>query len=82
MCYLNCAAMSGTLQQRTHPEASFIPEIRAAYKEAETVKEKPTCIVAETYMGHPISFMNDDYRWHGKPPNKEQAEKALAELEN
>ena len=39
-----------------------------------------TCIVAETYMGHPISFMNDDYRWHGKPPNKEQAEKALAEL--
>jgi transketolase len=64
-----------------HINGHSIPEIRAAYAEANSIKEKPTCIVAETYMGHPISFMNDDYRWHGKPPNKEQAEKALAELE-
>ena len=57
-----------------------ISEIRAAFKEAAATKGKPTCIIAQTYMGHPISFMNDDYRWHGKPPNPEQAEKALAEL--
>ncbi len=65
-----------------HINGHSISEIRAAYAEAAMTKEKPTCIVAETYMGHPISFMNDDYRWHGKPPNKEQAELALAELEN
>jgi transketolase len=57
-----------------------IPEIRNAFAEAAATKGRPTCIIAETYMGHPISFMNDDYRWHGKPPNKEQAEQALAEL--
>ncbi|MEI8135611.1 MAG: transketolase [bacterium] len=65
-----------------HINGHSISEIRNAYKEAATVKEKPTCIIAETYMGHPISFMNDDYRWHGKPPNKDQAVLALAELAN
>ena len=37
-------------------------------------------ILAHTVMGKGISFMEDDYRWHGVPPNAEQAEKALAEL--
>lgn len=57
-----------------------INALRQAFAEAKATKGKPTCIVAETYMGHPVSFMNDDYRWHGKPPNKEQAEIALNEL--
>jgi transketolase len=57
-----------------------IPAIRQAFAEAKTVTGKPTCIIANTYMGHPISFMNDDYRWHGKPPNAEQAAQALQEL--
>ena len=41
---------------------------------------KPTVIIAKTYMGKDVSFMHDDYRWHGNPPNEEQAEKALKEL--
>ncbi len=41
---------------------------------------KPTCIVAKTFMGKGVSFMHDKYEWHGKPPNKEQAEQALQEL--
>jgi transketolase len=41
---------------------------------------KPTCIVAKTFMGKGVSFMHDKYEWHGKPPNKEQAEQALREL--
>lgn len=57
-----------------------IAEIRKAISEAKQTKGQPTCIVAQTFMGHPISFMNDDYRWHGKPPNAEQALQALAEL--
>ncbi len=52
----------------------------AAFDEAKTVKGKPTCIIAKTYMGHGVSFMNDDFNWHGKPPSPEEAEKALAEL--
>lgn len=40
----------------------------------------PTAIIAKTYMGKGVSFMEDDYGWHGKPPNREQADVALAEL--
>src|SRR5579883_322158 len=57
-----------------------ISELRAAFKEAQSIKGRPTCIVAETFMGHGVSFMEDDYRWHGKPPTSEQAEQALSEL--
>jgi len=41
---------------------------------------KPTAIVARTYMGHGVGFMNDKFEWHGKPPSKDQAVEALAEL--
>lgn len=41
---------------------------------------RPTAIIAKTYMGHGVSFMNDKFEWHGKPPSKEQAEAALEEL--
>lgn len=41
---------------------------------------KPTAIVAKTYMGHGVSFMNDKFEWHGKPPSWEQAKIALDEL--
>jgi transketolase len=41
---------------------------------------KPTVIIAKTFMGKGVSFMEDDYNWHGNPPNSEQAVKALGEL--
>lgn len=41
---------------------------------------KPTCIIAKSIMGKGVSFMHDDYKWHGNPPNLEQAKKALEEL--
>jgi len=47
---------------------------------AKNVKGKPTVIIAHTKMGHGVSFMEDDYRWHGMPPNEEQGKKALTEL--
>ncbi|MFN5875460.1 MAG: transketolase [Ignavibacteria bacterium] len=43
---------------------------------------KPTAIIAKTYMGHGVSFMNDKFEWHGKPPTKDQAIAALEELAN
>ncbi|MBP9715215.1 MAG: transketolase [Candidatus Pacebacteria bacterium] len=51
-----------------------------AVEEAHAVFEKPTVIIAHTIPGKGVSFMERDYKWHGKPPNKEEAEKALAEL--
>jgi len=41
---------------------------------------KPTAIIAKTIMGKGVSFMEDRYEWHGKPPTWEQARIALAEL--
>ncbi len=51
-----------------------------AVEKAKTVLDKPTIIIAKTIPGKGVSFMENDYHWHGKPPNKEEAEKALAEL--
>lgn len=41
---------------------------------------KPFCIIAKTFMGNGVSFMHDNYKWHGNPPNEEQAANALNEL--
>ena len=58
-------------------------DFRALYEaieEAQAIDEKPTVIIAHTIPGKGVSFMERDYKWHGKAPKKEEAEKALAEL--
>lgn len=52
-----------------------------AVKSAREVKGRPTCIIAHTIPGKNVSFMENDYQWHGKAPNKEEAAKATAELQ-
>ncbi|MFZ4591915.1 MAG: transketolase [Ignavibacteria bacterium] len=47
---------------------------------AKNFKGKPVVIIANTKMGRGVSFMEDDYRWHGMPPNEEQGKIALTEL--
>lgn len=47
---------------------------------ARAVHEKPSIIIANTIPGKGVSFMENDYKWHGKPPNNEEAEAALKEL--
>lgn len=44
------------------------------------VVEKPVMIIAHTIPGKGVDFMEYDFRWHGMPPNHEQAKKALHEL--
>jgi transketolase len=41
---------------------------------------KPTVIIAKTVPGQGVSFMENDYTWHGKSLSAEDAKKALAEL--
>lgn len=55
-------------------------EIIDAFHEAKAVFEKPTVIIAHTIPGKGVSFMENKFEWHGKPPNKEEAKLALAEL--
>jgi transketolase len=37
-------------------------------------------IIANTIPGMGVSFMKNDFLWHGKSPNPEEAKQALAEL--
>ncbi len=55
-------------------------QIIDAVNEAKVIHEKPTVIIAHTIPGKGVSFMENDYLWHGKPPTKEEAIKALKEL--
>ncbi len=43
-------------------------------------KGKPIAIVMKTEMGKGVDFMMGTHKWHGTPPNDEQAEAALAQL--
>lgn len=47
---------------------------------ARAVVEKPVMIIAHTVPGKGVDFMEYDFKWHGMPPNHEQAVKALREL--
>jgi transketolase len=42
--------------------------------------ERPLAIIAKTYKGAGVSFLQDKDGWHGKPLNKEEAAQAIAEL--
>lgn len=44
------------------------------------IVEKPVMIIAHTVPGKGVDFMENDFHWHGMPPNHEQAKKALHEL--
>lgn len=57
-----------------------IEAIINACEEARAVYEKPTLIIAHTIPGKGVDFMENDYKWHGIPPNAEQAKQALHEL--
>jgi transketolase len=59
-----------------HDIAAFV----AAVNEAKAIYEKPTVIIAHTIPGKGVSFMENDYTWHGKPPKPEEAKAALKEL--
>ena len=54
---------------------------RAAFKEARETKGMPTAIIAKTVKGKGVSFMENAAGWHGKAPNDEEYEIAMADLE-
>ncbi len=55
--------------------------LNQAVEEAQAVSEKPTVIIAHTIPGKGVKEFERDYKWHGMPPNKEQALMALKQLE-
>lgn len=41
---------------------------------------KPVVVLMQTQMGYGVDFMQNKNKWHGTPPNNEQAAEALAQL--
>jgi transketolase len=57
-----------------------IPALQAAFAEAAAVRGKPTVIIAHTIKGKGVSFMENNPKFHGVAPTKEEVQLALEEL--
>ncbi|MBL8008736.1 MAG: transketolase [Ignavibacteria bacterium] len=57
-----------------------IPNVIETIEKAKAFRGKPKVVIATTLMGKGVSFMEDNFKWHGVPPNKEQGQIALKEL--
>ncbi len=54
--------------------------INEAIQTAKSIFNKPSVIIAKTIPGKGVPEFERDYKWHGTPPNREQADMALREL--
>lgn len=61
-----------------HDIDALINALNAAKRAADG---RPHVLVADTIKGRGVSFMENQAGWHGKAPNAEQTEQAVAELE-
>lgn len=57
-----------------------IQHLIRAFDFARGIKDKPAVILARTVKGRGISFMENRAEWHGRAPDREEYEKAMAEL--
>lgn len=54
--------------------------IADAFQQAKEVKGKPVMILAHTIKGKGVSYMENNYAWHGSVPNEEQFVQGMQEL--
>lgn len=57
-----------------------IESIIDAASMGRAISNRPTVIIAHTIPGKGVDFMEFDYKWHGTPPNRDQAKMALEKL--
>ena len=57
-------------------------DILGALDTSAKIKDKPQVIIAHTIKGKGVSFIENQVRWHGIAPKKEELEKALKELDS
>jgi transketolase len=58
-----------------------LAELEDALRSVPWQPGRPSCVIAHTIKGKGVSFMEGTVLWHYRPPNKEELERALAELE-
>lgn len=57
-----------------------IESIIDAASQGRAINNRPTLVIAHTIPGKGVDFMEYNYKWHGMPPNAEQAKEALEDL--
>jgi len=57
-----------------------IPAVIDAANHAKAIAENPTVVICHTIPGKGVTFMENKFEWHGKPPNVPEAVEALNEL--
>ena len=62
-------------------DGNDMDQLKAAFDEAIATKEMPVAIIMKTVKGKGVSFMENEAGWHGKAPNDEEYEIAMADLE-
>lgn len=55
-------------------------QIKLALEEADRMKGKPTVIIADTVMGKGVASIENNNKWHGTVPTKQQLEGFIDEL--
>jgi transketolase len=58
-----------------------VREVLDALDRADEIHARPSVILARTTKGKGVRFMEYDHRWHGAPPQQEEYERAMRELE-
>ena len=63
-------------------QGNLIEDILKQMKETQnrTHQSKPVVVLMHTEMGMGVDFMMGTHKWHGSPPNNEQAQAALSQL--
>ncbi len=57
-----------------------IDSIIDAVSQGKAISNRPTVVICHTVPGKGVDFMEYNYKWHGMPPNAEQAKEALEDL--
>ena len=65
----------------TEIDGHSIPQVLEALERARQVADRPSVIIARTVKGKGVSFMENRVEWHGRAPNAEERDQALAEIE-
>ncbi len=55
-------------------------QIAAAFSKAKLIKDKPVLVVANTVMGKGVKSIENNCKWHGKVPDKQQLYSFIEEL--
>ena len=63
-------------------DGNDMDQVLAAFSKAKDLagKGKPVVIIMHSVMGKGVDFMENNHEWHGTAPNREQYDRAMAQL--